>query len=41
VRASVGCFNMLDDIDALLDAVGRIARTEPAASAAAGIPEMR
>ncbi len=41
VRASVGCFNTLDDIDALLDAVGRIARTEPAASAAAGIPEMR
>jgi len=41
VRASVGCFNTLDDIDALLDAVGRIARTEPAASAAVGIPEMR
>ncbi|OGO08183.1 MAG: cysteine desulfurase [Chloroflexi bacterium RBG_13_60_13] len=41
VRASVGCFNALDDIDALLDAVGRIARAEPAATAATGVPEAR
>lgn len=32
VRASVGCFNTRDHVEALLDAIGRIARAEPAAS---------
>jgi cysteine desulfurase family protein len=35
VRASAGCFNTRDDIDALLDAVARIARAEPAATTSA------
>jgi cysteine desulfurase/selenocysteine lyase len=32
VRASIGYFNTTDDIDALLDAVGRIAAAQPATS---------
>lgn len=41
VRASVGCFNTDDDIDAVLDAVTRIAQAEPAAATATSVPEMR